>query len=144
MPFLCSKANQRVNKQPWKIADRSLQIKFPHNFSLRILILSWPFALFRSRFWIFLKIWPDVYFKEDKGFYVKMLRLTGNKLLLFIKECCLPKKVLESPAFSLKSVANLLSRKRGGMNRIFCYLKNVWVTISRFQNVFLLCITTFE
>ena len=54
------------------------------DFSIRILFLWWPCALFDSGFWIILEMSPGVNFKLNKRFSVKEIRSVGNKLLFFI------------------------------------------------------------
>lgn len=82
------------------------------DFSIRILFLWWPCALFDSGFWIILEMSPGVNFKLNKRFSVKEIRSVGNKLLFFINEYCLTKKVSKSFAFSLKSVTKSQSCSR--------------------------------
>ena len=90
---------------------------------MRILILSWPCALFGSRFWITFAILSWEKLAKDRRLSVKYLICDGSLLLLLIKEHCVAKWELKSSAFSLKSVTNLFSWNKGGIRGIFLLFK---------------------
>ena len=121
---LMEKSQFQCMSMHWlKISCRGLQIDLPQIFVMWILILSWPWALFGSKFCIIFSISLLEKCKVFKRFSVVQWRLEGSSLLLLSKEHCFAKKELESSAFFLKSVTYSFPWKRGGMRAIFLLLK---------------------
>ena len=127
-PFLCrgttlaffhSWGNLPSFRQSLKIIERGLQIEFPHSFIIRILSISWPCALFGSKWLIVLAMSLLKKCTESRHLLVSWGRSTGKTLLLLKKEHWFTKKWLNNSAFSLKSVMILFSWKRVGMQGIF-------------------------
>ena len=54
LAFLHSWRNLPLYRQLLKIFERLLQIVFPHSFTIRIMSVSWPYALFGSKWVIIL------------------------------------------------------------------------------------------
>ena len=79
-----------------------------HNLSMRILIISSPWALFESSLLMFL-ISSTEKSTSESDFSVIKGKSDGNVLPLSINEHCFAKKEFNISLFSLKSVINLLS-----------------------------------
>ena len=130
-PFLCTGTlaffhlwgNLPLFKQSLKIIERGLQIEFPHSFIIRILSISWPCALFGSKWVIILAMSLLEKCIESRHLFVSWGRSVGKTLLLLKRGHWFTKKGLNNLAFSSKSVMNLLSWKRGSMQGMFCYLE---------------------
>ena len=108
-----------------KIICKGLQIALLLNLSIRILILSWPWALFGSNFRITFKI----SFSENQT-VLKHVFVCGKSwgriwLSFFKTEHCLEKRELKISLFTWKLVTNLSSWSMGAMQGIFSPLKNV-------------------
>ena len=90
---------------------------------LRILILLWPWALFRSMFSInfTISLWEKL--EKDRRLPVKYLICYWSLPLLFIKEQCVAKWQFKNSTFSLKYVTNLFSWSKGGIRRILFLFK---------------------
>ena len=52
LPFLQSDGNISFARKLLKMSSKGLYNEFPHIFNIRMLILSWPWALLGLRFWI--------------------------------------------------------------------------------------------
>ena len=63
---------------------------------------------------------------QIKALFVSSGRLVGKTRLLLKREHRTTQKWLNNSAFSLKSVTNLFSSKRGSMQGIFLLFKNVF------------------
>ena len=133
-PFLCtgttlaffhSWGNLPLFKQSLKIIERGFQIEFPHSFIIRILSISWPCALFGSKWLIILAMSLLEKCIESRHLFVSWGRSVCKALLLLKREHWFTKKWLNNSAFSLNSVMNLFSWKKGGMQGIFLLFKNV-------------------
>ena len=83
-----------------------------------MLTLSWPWALFGSKFWFSNVVLRKTYRRCDdvKGDDVSLL-------LFFIQEHFFAKSALKSSAFSLKSVINLFSWNNSGIRGFFIVYK---------------------
>ena len=92
-----------------KVNYRGLQIVLPHILSIRILTLSWPWALFGLRLRIIFSILSVMKLIVRNLLTVTYLRFVGSLLQSFNKEHSLEKKELKSYAFSLKSVIKRFS-----------------------------------
>ena len=82
---------------------------------MRILIMSWPWALFRSNFWIIFAILSEPKLMEKIIFSTRLNKTEGNQLELFIWEHWLAKKLLNNSAhgqamFSLSNVPILMKK----------------------------------
>ena len=126
LAFFHSWGNLPLFKQSLKIIERGLQIEFPHSFIIRILSISWPCALFGSKWLIILAMSLLEKFIESKHLFVSWGKSVGKTLFLLEREHWFTKKWLNNSVFSLKSVMNLFSWKRGGMQGIFLLFKNVF------------------
>ena len=91
-----------------KINSKGGKTESPHNFSIRILIMSCPWALFGSRLFIVLAISAVVTDIDESVLVVFMLSVAGFTLALSIRVNCRAKKLLNSSALSLKFKMNLL------------------------------------
>ena len=80
--------------------SKSLYIESPHIFNMRMLILSWPWALFELRFWIIFNMSAFRNFTTDKRLSIRKWRGGRSLLSLLIKEYCFAKKELKILAFS--------------------------------------------
>ena len=80
-----------------------------HILSVRILMLSWPWALFGLRLPIIFSLLSVVKLIVRNLLSVTYLRLLGSLLQVFNKEHWLEKKELKSSAFSKKSVIKRFS-----------------------------------
>ena len=78
-------------KQILKITSRGLQIDTMQIFNMCILILSWPWDLFESRFFIILAISSVVKTILGNDASVQYKILSRTALLLFITEHCCAK-----------------------------------------------------
>ena len=74
---------------------------------MRMLNISWPWALLGSRFWINVAISSLVNVTVEIDLSVFFQILEGSSLELFIIEHCLAKNQLNNSAFFLKSVTYL-------------------------------------
>ena len=121
--FFQSEGNFPSFRQSLKIIDSGLHIEFPHNFIIRILSISWPWALFGSKLFIILDVSTVEKLTVSSNLLVRFSSSFGKTLLLLNRVHWFAKKVLKSLAFSLKFVINLISWNRGGVQGIFYYLK---------------------
>ena len=115
-PFLCmgkmlafshSWGNLPSFRQSLKIIERGLQIEFPHSFIIRILSISWPCALFGSKWLIILAMSLLEKCIESRHLFVNWGRSVGKTLLSLKREHWFTKKWLSNSAFSLKSVKKM-------------------------------------
>ena len=115
-PFLCagtaltffhSVGNFPFSRHVLKINPKGLQREVSQIFIVRILIISWPCALFRSKFLIIFRMLSLAKWIVDSNLCV--LRTEGRSLFVFIRKHCFAKKLLNISAFSLKFVMNLWS-----------------------------------
>ena len=104
-----------------------------HILSMRMLIMSCPWALFESKFCITFSISFSVNVIFDKDLSVLGCRKEGISLPLSMIEHCLAKKELNNSAFSLKFVTNLFSCKIVGIQGIFRW--GTYLYVSLFSSV---------
>ena len=121
--FSHSNGKEAVSIHWLKISFKGLQSDLPLIFIIRIMILTWPWALFESKFCIIFSISLSEKVRVSKQFSVVKWRLRGSSLLLLIKEHCLAKKELKNSAIFLNSVRYSFQWKRGGMSGIFLLFK---------------------
>ena len=95
------------------------------NLSIRILILSWPWALLGSNFRITFKISFSENLTVLKHVFVCGKSWGGIWLSFFKREHCLAKTELKILLFTWKLVTNSSSWSMGGMQGIFYRWKNV-------------------
>ena len=91
-----------------KMNSRSLLIKSPQSFIIRMLVISWPWALFESRFLI---IWRMSFLEKwqlANEFSVSKVNCDGNTFLLGTREHCSAKTGLKISLFFFKSIMYLL------------------------------------
>ena len=124
--FFHSYGKERVSIHWLKIRCKGLQIDLPQILVTRILILSWPWALFGSKFYLIFSISLSEKFTVSKGFSVVKWRLRGSSILSLIKEHCFAMKELKSSDFFLKSVACSFPWKRGGLSGTFLLFKKAF------------------
>ena len=91
----------------------------------RVIIISWPCALFGSRFLINFRISSLVKWIVESNLCVSFERTEGRSLFVF-KRTLFCKKMLDISAFSLKFLMNLLSCNNGGIQGIFFLFQNVF------------------
>ena len=122
-PFFHSDGKTPCVNQDLKLILWGLQMDLSHNLSMRILIISSPWALLeRSLLMMFLISFTDKSTSES-DFSVTKGKSDGNVLPLSINEHSFAKKELNISLFSLKSVTNLLSWKVVECRVFFYYLK---------------------
>ena len=109
-------------RQDLKIILRGLQMDLSHNLSMRILIISSPWALFESSLLMFL-ISSTEKSTSESDFSVIKGKSDGNVLPLSINEHCLAKKELKISLVSLKSVINYYREKVVLYREFFYHLK---------------------
>ena len=107
------------------MSSKGLLNESPHSFNIRMLILSWTWALCGLRFWIIFNMSLFTNFTSDKCLLVRKWSRGGSFLLFLIKEHCFAKKELKSSAFSLKSVTNLLLWNNGGITGILRLFRKI-------------------
>ena len=100
-----------------------MQIESTHIFSMRKLIISWPWALLGSKPLTIFSMSLSVKEMLDRDLTVKILQLVESSLVFVINEHWLAKKELNSSVFSIKLVMNLLSWKIGRMQGTFLPVK---------------------
>ena len=98
-----------------------------HSFNIRMLMLLWPWALFRLKFWIIFNMSLFANFTIDKSLSVRKWNRGRSLLSFLIKEHCFAKKELKSSAFSLKSVINLLLWNNGGTTGILRLFRKLFI-----------------
>ena len=113
-------------KQDLKIILSGLRMDLSHNFNMRILIISSPWALFESSLLIMFLISFTEESTPESDFFVIKGKSDGNVLPLSTNEHCFTKKEFKILFLSLKSVTNLLSWKYGGIQGIFLPSKRVF------------------
>ena len=90
-------------------------------FTMKMLMLSSPWALFGSKIWIILAISSQEKLTENnRGCQSSNEGEKASLLLLFITKFCFAKNALKSSDCSSKSVTNLFSWNNGGIRRVFC------------------------
>ena len=104
LAFFHSAGNFPFSRHDLKINSKGLQIEASQIFIIRILIISWPCALFGSRFLVIFRMSSLVKWIIDSNLWVFFERTEGRSLFMFIREYCLAKKLLNTSAFSLKFV----------------------------------------
>ena len=104
LAFFYSSGNLPFRRHFLKINSRDLQIESPQSFNIRILIISWLWALFESSFPI---IWRMSLLEKlhlNNEFSVGKVNCDGNTLLLRMREHCLAKKVKISLFFKINDM----------------------------------------
>ena len=100
--FFHAEGNFLSFRESSKIIDSGLHNEFPHNFIIRILSISWLWALFGSELFINLKMSSVEKLTVSSDSFVSFARLLGDALLLCNRVHWFGKKVLKISAFSLK------------------------------------------
>ena len=124
--FFHSEGNVPISRQDLKISSKGGKIDSPHNFSIRILIMSCPWALFGSRFFIILAISLQVTGIHQSVLVVFYVQSRMNFTCIAYHSALLSKKLLSSSALSIKFKMNLLLWNSGGMQGIFLLMRNVF------------------
>ena len=114
-----------VSRQVVKIICKGLQLTLSLNLSIRIIILSWPWALFGSNFRINFKISFSENLTVLKHVFVCGKSWGGIWLSFFKREHCLAKWESKIWLFIWKSVTNLSSWSMGVYKEFFYRWKNV-------------------
>ena len=122
LAFFHSSGNLPFCRQLLKINSRGLQIEPPQRFNIWMLIISWPWALFESRFLITWRISFSEKWELVNEFFVGKINCDSHTLLLGMMEDCSAKKVLMISLFSLKSTIYLFLWNIGRIHGIFCHL----------------------
>ena len=102
-----------------------MQIESPQIFSMRMLIISWPWALLGSKHLIIFPMSLSVKEMLDRDLSVKLSQLVGSTLVFVINEHWLAKKELKSSAFSLKVVSQEYSYRNRAFPHLICYIQMV-------------------
>ena len=124
--FFHSDGKMSCVRQDLKIILRGLQMESSHNSSMRILVISSPWALFESSLLIMFMISSTEKAPSESDFSVIKGKSDGNVFLLSINKHCFAKKEWKISLFSVKSVVNLLSWKSCGIQEIFQSFKRVF------------------
>ena len=115
--------NWPFSMQGSKIISKSFEMDSPQILNIPILIISWPWALVRSRSRIILEISLLLNDIDETNLSVLFKNLEGSVLESFIKGHCSAKKELNISALSLKSVTYLFWCFKGGIQGIFLLFK---------------------
>ena len=118
-PFFHSEGKTPVRRACLKIISGGTQIESPHIFSMRILMLSCSWALFKSRFWMNFPISLSENVTVEWRLSVISLISAGRELLLGIREHCLEKKKTAKFDFFLKICYKTIFVKQWGIKGIF-------------------------
>ena len=86
--FFHSGRNLPELKQFWKIISSGLHMEKPQSFIMRMLIMSWPWALIGSRFFIILYISFFGKIMVSKMLLVSLKHVLGKVLIFFNKVHC--------------------------------------------------------
>ena len=113
-------------RQSLNMSSKGLHSESPHSFNIRMLILSWPWALFGFRLRIIFDMSLFTSFSIDKRWSVRKWSREGSLLSFLIKEHCFAKKELKSSAFCLKSVTNLLFWNNGGITGVLRLFRKIF------------------
>ena len=105
--FFPFQGNLPVRKQVSKVMFRGLQIESPHIFNIRILISSWPWALFGSRLLIIRRMSSFAKWQVDNVLSVRNGNSEGKTLPFEIGEHWSAKNELKISLFSWKSAIYL-------------------------------------
>ena len=132
MAFFHSVGNSPCFIQDWNIKSSGLQIDLPHSFNIRMLNMSWPWALLGSRFWINVAISSLVKVTVEIDLSVFSQILEGSSLELFIAEHCLAKKQLNDSALFLKSVTFYSDEREEVCKDFCCCSTTISILTSRF------------
>ena len=89
-----------------------------------ILVISWPWALFGSNFWIIFAMSSEPTSMGEITFPVCLNKTKGSTLELFVREHWLEKKLLNYSVLSLHLVMYVLSWNSGEMQGIFLLFRN--------------------
>ena len=117
--------------QDWKIKSSSLQIDLQHSFNMWML-LSWPWALLGSRFFINVAISSKAKAIAETDLSIFLRKFKGSSLELSILEHCWAKNKLNNSAFFFKSVTYLLSKVKEEYREFFCCLTMFLILTSKF------------
>ena len=98
--FLHSDGNSLFSIRLRKINWSGLQTELSHILSMRILIISWPCALFGSNFWIIFAMSSELKLLEEITFSVRLNKTEGSTLELLFGERWLAKKLLNNSTLS--------------------------------------------
>ena len=96
------------SRQDLKVSSKGGKTKSPHNFSVRILIMACPWALFASKFFIILATLALVTGIDESVLVVFILSAAEISLVLSIRVHCWARKLLNNSALSLKFEMNFL------------------------------------
>ena len=110
LPFFHSEGNLLVFRNNLKIIFRGLQIASPHSFTIGILIISWPWALFESWLLIIWRMSDSEKSQEVKVCSIRNFNSDSYALLFGMREHWLAKKEAKRPpttSFSPVTSTNL-------------------------------------
>ena len=131
LAFFHSTGNFIWLRHDLKIIERGLHKEGPHSFNIRILIISWPWALLGSRLFIIFIMFSFDIWTLLRRLSVRNSKFFGTSLLFFGSKHCSAENALKSSAFSLESITISLSWNTGGMHGIFCHLKTFSILTSK-------------
>ena len=114
-------------RQSLNMSSKGLHSESPHSFKIRLLILSWPWALFGFRLMIIFNM-SSLFtnFSIDKAWSVRKWSREGSLLSFLVKEHCFVKNELKSSAFCLKLVTNLLLWNNGGITGVLRLFRKIF------------------
>ena len=142
--FFPSDRNFPFSIQHRKVNWSSFYIELPHISIIRILIISWPWALFGSNFWITFAMSFQLKLMEEITFSLILNKNKESTLELFIGEHWLAKTLLKNSALYL--VLYLFQWSSGEIQGIFLLLRNdfkidqyILVLVEGFINFFKIC-----
>ena len=119
--------------QDWNIKWSSFQIDFPHSFNMRILNMSWPWALLGSSFWINIAVSSLVNVTVEIDLSVFFFQNIGGKFTGVIYDRTLfSKKAVKQFCLLFKiSYLFILMKERGYARKFCCCLTTISILTSR-------------
>ena len=102
LAFFHSLGNTTFSLQDLNFIWRGLQINALHTLIMVMLIVSWPWYLLVSRFWIIFTMSFSLKVNDKIRFFILFENVEGNSVDFFLTEHWSAKKKLKSPASSLR------------------------------------------
>ena len=116
-----------LSRHDLNINSSGLQRETSQSLTIRIIIISWPWDLFGSRFLIIFRISSLVKQIVDSESVMSFLYKNCRKITAGIyKGTCFAKKVLHNSAFLLKFMINLFLCSNAGIQGIVWLIRNVF------------------
>ena len=124
--FFHSRGNFPLSRDDLNINSSDLQREASQGFTIKILTMSWPWGLFGSKFLITFRISSFVKRIIDSDSWVFFVKVVWRSVQVFIREHYFAKDVLNISAFLLKSMINLFSYSKVGIQGIFLLFRNIF------------------